>query len=741
MSAIASSSMVSSTRRPIPLRGRPDLVIRRIEYQGVGSWVVKDPVALKYHRLQPEQHRVLELLNGTRNLEEIREELVRDFPTVHITLVDVQQLITDLHQKGLVQSLRYGQGAAMLKQESRERRKRIWGVLRNLLYLRLPGWDPERVLVWLHPYVAWMFRPWAAAVCLALVCASLALVTTEFGEFRRRLPAFHTFFTWPNLIYLWLTVGATKILHEFGHGLSCKHFGGECHQMGVMLLVFSPALYCDVSDSWMMRNKWHRIIIGAAGMYVEMVLSAIAIFVWWNTQPGLLHYLSLNVFFVSTVSTVIFNANPLMRYDGYFMLADFLEIPNLRPKADKLLADRFAWYCLGIEQRPDPFMPETGRFWFVAFAIASAIYRWVILFGVTIFLYTVLKPYDLQSIGIALAVASLAGIVGNLGYSVYRIISTPRTDPMDYRKVGTTAFIVAGLALAALFVPLPLHEETTFLVEPSSVVHVYATTPGRVSEVRVAPGSRVSKGDLLVKLTNPEKEAKLISLELEYALQEREVELSRLLQDAAQERVARSLLDGLKTQLADYRRQLAQLELRAPSDGVVVAPMRVPEPKHDGAVRQLGRWYGSPLDPKNLGATLTERTHVLSIAPLETCDAVLYIDQADRDDVRVGQDVQIKFEHAADHTYEGKIESIADRESQLAPEALSSKAGGGLQTVTDAQGRERLTSSVYQATVRLDQDVDLLRTGLRGRARFIVESRSAAGWVWRWFRRTFHFRL
>src|SRR5580700_2077949 len=557
MSITLGGTMLPSNRRPIPLRRRPDLGVRRIEYQGIGSYVIKDPVGLKYHRLHAEQFGVLCLLDGTRNLDEIRNELLRQFPTLTVTLNDVQQLITDLHDKGLLQSMRFGQGAALIKHRRAQRMEKFWGFCRNLLYIRLPGWDPERMLKWLHPRLYWIYSPWAVAVCVTLVASSLLLVGTEFSEFRRRLPEFQQFFTFRNMIYLWITVGVTKVLHEFGHGLTCKHFGGECHQMGIMLLVFSPTLYCDVSDAWMMRNKWHRIIIGAAGMYVETVLSGVAIFVWWNTNPGLLHYLCLNIFFVSTVSTVIFNANPLMRYDGYFMLADFLEIPNLRPKSDKMITERFGWYCLGIEQHPDPFMPETGRLWFEIFAVAAGIYRWVIVFGITVFLYRVLKPYDLQSIGVTLAVASLAAMIGNGVYTVYKVVSAPRTDPLDYRKMSITGGVVAILAIAALFIPLPFHDETTFLIEPTGVAKVYATTPGRVSEVFVAPGSRVKKGDLLIRLTNDEKEQKRRSLELERDLQQKDVELDRALDDQAQEQVAREILAGIKKQLADRERELS----------------------------------------------------------------------------------------------------------------------------------------------------------------------------------------
>ena len=121
----------------------------------------------------------------------------------------------------------------------------------------------------------------------------------------------------------------TKSIHELGHGLMCKHFGGECHEIGFMLLVMTPAMYCNTSDSWLLPNKWHRIAIGGAGMYVEIVMAAICTFIWWHTQPGVIHYMALNVIFLCSITTLLFNANPLLRYDGYYMLSDYLEIPNM----------------------------------------------------------------------------------------------------------------------------------------------------------------------------------------------------------------------------------------------------------------------------------------------------------------------------------------------------------------------------------------------------------------------------
>ncbi len=183
-----------------------------------------------------------------------------------------------------------------------------------------------------------------------------------------------------------IVLACTKILHEFGHGLSCKHFGGECHEMGVMILVLTPCLYCNVSDSWMLPNKWHRAAIGAAGMYVEVVLASICTFIWWFSEPGLLNYICLNMMFVCSVSTILFNANPLLRYDGYYILTDILEIPNLRQKATTILSRKLGKWCLGLEPPDDPFLPQRNQGLFALYTVAAAVYRWVVLFSILYFL-------------------------------------------------------------------------------------------------------------------------------------------------------------------------------------------------------------------------------------------------------------------------------------------------------------------------------------------------------------------
>jgi putative peptide zinc metalloprotease protein len=745
------SEMIPSTQRPIPLEVRADLVIKRIDYLGVGYWVIKDPAALKYFRLQQEQYHVLNLLNGERSLEQLREEMLRIMPTVRLQLSDIQHLITDLHEKGLVSSNRSGQGASLIKKQRDEKKKKFFNTLKSLLYLRLPGWDPESTLKVLYPFFKWMFSPFGVFLWASIVITSWAMLAVEFELFRSELPKFQQFFGWPNLLYLWITLSISKIIHEFGHGLSCKHFGGECHEMGIMLLVFSPCLYCDVSDSWMLRSKWPRIMIGAAGMYIEILLSAFAIFIWRYTDQGLLHNLALNIFFVTTITTVIFNANPLMRFDGYYMMSDFLEIPNLRPKADKLLRESFAWYCLGIESKPDPFMPETGKVWFVCFAIAAGVYRWFIVIAITVFLYTVLKPYGLQSIGATLAVVSISTIMYSMISNLYKMITAPRIEPMSKPKIAFSLTILFCVGFAVLSIPMPLHIEATYIVEPLNVKHSYTQAPGELTQVL---GDHVTEGQIVVRMSNPDLEDQKRDLENKIEIQEIERDTQLKVGNEGRMSLADNQIVALTDQLEEVQQQLDALIIKAEIAGRIVEPPRVPEPPIETARKQLSTWNGTPLHPKNIGATIDERTHLLSVAPSEVYQAIVLIDQGDinelsqaelvarlEDSEKKHRLIQLKFDHLPSRTYEGHIQEVSKNPLEYVPEQLSNKLGGDLPTVTDSQGRERLLSSVYQATVELDQDTDLLRSGMRGIARFRVEERTAGQWLWRYINQTFHFRL
>lgn len=216
----------------------------------------------------------------------------------------------------------------------------------------------------------------------------------------------------------------------------------------------------------------------------------------------------------------------------------------------------------------------------------------------------------------------------------------------------------------------------------------------------------------------------------------------RKARDAAAEIDAEENVIRLQSDLIEAERQAAHLVVRSPAQGVVIAPPAVPEPTLNAVKERLPTWHGTPLDPQNRGALLEPRTHLCSIAPVDLFRAVLMIDQADRDDVTLGRDVRLKLEHMPDVKLTGTVQEISDRHREFVPPALSNKYGGSLATVADSQGREKLAGTiVYQVVVQVDQDPTLLKSGMRGQARFIIAQRSAVQWLWRVLRRTFHFRL
>ena len=293
------------------------------------------------------------------------------------------------------------------------------------------------------------------ALCCLLAISALTLVAVEFDVFRAKLPEFRNFFSIHNAFLLAVVLGVTKILHEFGHGLSCKHFGGECHEMGIMILVLTPCLYCNVSDSWMLPSKWQRAAIGAAGIYVEVLLASICTFLWWFSEPGLFHNLCLNVMFVCSVSTIIFNANPLLRYDGYYILADLTEIPNLRQKATTILSHKLGEWCLGLEPQEDPFLPQRNQLFFALYSVAAAAYRWVVVMSICWFLYKLFESYHLKLVGQLVVAGSLWGLLvmplyqaGKFFYVPGRIRSSEETAIL--REPGRVGGGAVGVFLCAV---------------------------------------------------------------------------------------------------------------------------------------------------------------------------------------------------------------------------------------------------------------------------------------------------
>src|SRR5215470_7962562 len=383
-------------RKQVRIRLRGELAIDPQKFEGRTYYVVKDPVSLRYYRFKEQEQFLLQFMDGDRTLDDAQKEYEKRFRPERLTLEDLESFAQQLLTAGLAQNESPKAGTQLYERRKKRLRKEWLQTFTNILYIKIPVYDPDRLLGWMIQYTWWIFTPLFLAVSVGIMLSAIGLVATHFDTFLERLPNYHYFFQFKTIGYLWLALGAVKIIHEFGHGLSCKAFGGEVHEMGALFLVFSPCLYANVSDAWTLPNKWHRIIISAAGIYVELIIAAIATFVWWYTPSHpYVNNMALSLMIVCSVSTVVFNANPLMRYDGYYVLADWLEIPNLRDRSNRYLQRLVMDYCLGIEVQPEPYMELWRRVLFVLYAVISYVYRWVITFVILWFMYNFLKPYKL----------------------------------------------------------------------------------------------------------------------------------------------------------------------------------------------------------------------------------------------------------------------------------------------------------------------------------------------------------
>jgi len=657
-------------RKQVRLRLRPDLKIAPQTYEGRTYYVVKDPISLRYYRFKEQEHFLLRLMDGKHTLDQAQQEFEKHFRPERLTLEDLEGFGQQLLTVGLAHNDSPNAGKQLFDRRGKRKRKEWLAVFTNILYIKLPIFDPDRLLTRMRPWLGWIFTFGNALVSLGLVLAALTLIATNFEVFRAKLPGYQEFFRFQTVGYMWLALGVVKVIHEFGHGLSCKVFGGEVHEMGALFLCLSPCLYCNVSDAWTMPSKWHRIIVSFAGIYVELIIAAVATFVWWHT-PGhpFINNLSLSLVIVCSISTIVFNGNPLMRFDGYYVLADWLEIPNLRERCNRYLKNLALEYCLGVETPREQYMDLNRRVLFVVYAVVSWIYRWVVTFSILYFLSMFLRPYKLGALSGLLAMAALGSMVGWPAYRLWdNLRKRGRLPDMKRERVWVTTTVVAVLLIVFFAVPLPVsrvRETALVQLQPRAVERVFVPVDGGILDAReVRNGQLVQRGDVLARFHNPE-----LSRKLEEA--RTEVEVLTVQIDALQEQSGKSTdptergkigreiarlkgqREGHKDSIPLLEQKLRDQDLKAPQSGVV---MGLPEQDEVGKTFEL--------DPERPFCTVGDPSRLRVLVPLSPADYnLLQDDLARRRRAKRDIDVTIRASGRGAKTWEGKVTHMPESEA------------------------------------------------------------------------------
>jgi putative peptide zinc metalloprotease protein len=731
-------------RKQVKLRTRMDLVITEQRYEGRLCHVVKDPVSLKYYRFNQQEYYVFEKLTGANTLEDIRKDFEKRFAPDRLTLEDLEGFARQLVTAGLVHHDSPNAARELFDKRRKQRRTKRLATITNILYIKLPVFDPDRLLDRMIRYTRWIFTHTFLWLSVGLMLAAGLFVAFHYKTFYDKLPAYQEFFAFRTLLYMWIALGVVKVIHEFGHGLSCKAFGGESHEMGFLFMCFSPALYCNVTDSWTVADKWKRIVISFAGIWVELIIASIATFVWWYTPHWpFVNNVAMCLMVLCSVSTFVFNANPLMRFDGYYILADWLEVPNLRERSNRFLSHLVQEKCLGIEVQPEAYMAPSRKWLFVSYAIASFLYRWFVTISILFFLAQWLKPYKLETLSVMLALGALASMVF---WPTYRMVKSirqrGRLPDMKRKRVVATGVVLAAVLGAFFFLPLPVsrvREVGLVQVTEGHRESVFVHETGILYEVRVHDGQRVPKGADLGQFRNPQFQfdRQKFQAEIEAAAQQIAALESRRSAVGGSDPNARTKLDqdllAARNSLKHNKQLLEKQEkliadgevLRAPRAGVVMSA-----PRKEDVFRTWEKGDGQPF------CTIGEPDKLRVLVPVGSTDYWEIRQNLDRvkgerpDDAYL--EVSILPKNRADRELVGRIVRLPDTDEKNVPIALTHRGGGSLATRPggDPNVNQPLVQT-YLIPIEIENPDATLAPGSLATVKIHLKWRSAAWWTWR----------
>ena len=692
---------------------RSDLLVTQQLFEGRSYYVVKDPISLQYFRMTAEDYFLATLFDGKRTFGKVRELYVARHR--HILLEYSPEELNErvlrfANDLALLQFLTV-QGQRLKARYDAVRQKKakkpfLYNLANQVFFIRFSLFDPDRIFGAMARPLWWM---WTKAT-LWISTAIILLATVVFlRNYTHIASALGNLFSFHNVILMWASTFVIKSIHELGHGLTCKHFGGEVHEVGVMSLVFTPYFFVNVSDCWVMPNRMHRILVSAAGIYVELIFAAFATFLWAVVQPGWMKDFLFNIIFIASVSTIIFNANPLMRFDGYYIMTDLIEVPNLQGKSRALIQHQINKLLFGASNKEGALsrlpLPKK-RFWlFYTYAVLSWLYGYYVIYKLAIFMAPHLQPFGLEGLANWFSALALTSWVVMPLIAFFKSLDLKREDWKPHGRLRRLMLICAvafGIFGAACFVPVELTIKRAGAVQLAEPDEVRTEVAGFIEEIFVKEGDKVTAGQPVARLRNRDASQMLVSAEGRARMAEAEVQRAVGLDKPAELKGAQSVRAAIDARLKDARRDVENLTLRAKIGGTVLT-------------RDLEKKIGVPLKTNEV---------LCEIASLDPMRIKVALSEKQVRYVTKGQRVEMKTEAYPGKTIRGTIadEPIMFFAGEL-PKAFSAHRLGDVPTYTDAHGREIAIERTFEAVVEVDNHEGLLRPGMTGRGKIYAGKR------------------
>ena len=537
------------------LRGH--VKIHRHHYRGKRWYVLQDPSSGRFHRFGREGYFFIGLMNGQYTMQALWEQACQRQSEHPPSQDELIQLLSQLHQFDVLRTELPVDIAEMVERDERQQSQQRKARWRSPMALRFPLIDPDRFLDWSLPLIRPFFNKTFLYIWLLIVMAACLFAAMNWSLLTENLT--DRVLSTENMLLLWFVYPIVKGLHELGHAYAIKVRGGEVHEMGIMLLVLMPVPYVDASASSAFRRKSHRILVSGAGMGVELFLASLAMLLWVSVEPGLVRAVAFNVMLIAGVSTLLLNGNPLLRFDGYYLLSDWIEIPNLAARSNRYWGYLSQRYLLKIDQVMAPQGSSTEIRWLFFYAPLAFIYR--IFISITIALFVASQFFVL---GVVMAIwALMNSLLMPLFKLLKQVVSHPtRRD----RGMTITGGIFVFLLLFIFVIPLPSSTLTQGVVWVPEDSRVYSSIDGFVSEVLVQSGDTVTKGQPLIRLESLEleKEVDILKARLtEYRARYQ----AGLREDRAQALVLNEEIALLEAELSRASERQSSLLIKSPDEG------------------------------------------------------------------------------------------------------------------------------------------------------------------------------
>ncbi|MBB3169701.1 site-2 protease family protein [Simiduia aestuariiviva] len=691
-------------------RIKPQVDVAPQPKRGEIWYTLRDPVAGTVQLFSPQAYQVVGLMNGERSLNDIwtlaGDQLKHDMPTQE----DIISLLASLYQADMIYLNVPANARDLFTRRGQKKERKSLQKVYSPISLQIPLFDPTRLLDSLCPVLDPLLKPRVWLLYLAILAWGCFIAVQNFEALTSNMA--DRLLAAENLMLLWLLYPLIKIIHELGHAYAVRRYGGQVHEVGIMFLVFFPMPYVDASESAVFTDKRQRMMVAAAGIIVELFIAALAVILWSYASDGLSKAILYNIAFMAGVSTLLFNGNPLLKFDAYYILSDYLEIPGLAKKSVSYWGFLVKKYLFGFKELEDPSSDKRERYWLFFYNLFAFCYR--IFISISIFLFVAAHYF------IAGLVIGIWTLISSWFIPFMKTVSLPfreqvfRVQGRDPKwVVGCTAL---GLSSLLFLLPMPYSYTTDGVVWPDESRRIYASESGFVAFIERSDSDQVTHEDLLFGLENHELKDSAALLEAQ--LQEARARVRSAYADRTKSLQLAAEMQRFEEELDSVKSALANTQKYAPASGQLVYQKRPFE--RDQFIRR-GELIGYVIDNKDAKADAAMPLSVRTALPEYQADVVL-----DR-----LQGVVVRKAVDRSTTLSAALDTVVPRVSKVLPSAILTETGGG-SIVIDPSSTEEIRA--VENYITLDVAVTsgkLLRVHERVYIKFQLSPEPLG---WRWYR-------